>query len=52
MIVLKEQDPFHHLGVRIALGACRTFPAPSFYAEEAIARTSTLKIIYELYSSN
>ena len=32
--ILKELDPIHHQGLRIALGAFRTSPVKSLYAEE------------------
>ena len=31
--ILKELDPIHHQGLRIALGAFRTSPVQSLYAE-------------------
>ena len=31
--ILKELDPIHHHGLRIALGAFRTSPVQSLYAE-------------------
>ena len=32
-IILKELDPIHHQGLHVALGAFRTTPTPSLYAE-------------------
>ena len=44
--VLKQLDPIHHQGLRIALGAFRTFPAQSLYIEahEPSLTTRRLKL--------
>ena len=44
--VLKQLDPIHHQGLRIALGAFRTSPAQSLYTEahEPSLTTRRLKL--------
>ena len=45
-LVLKQLDPIHHQGLRIALGAFRTSPAQSLYTEahELSLTTRRLKV--------
>ena len=50
--ILKQLDPIHYQGLRIALGAFRTSPAQSLYIEahEPSLTTRRLKCLLELYT--